>query len=162
MGLTRAEKRALFLAWLPAAIGVLVICVESTDSLSAAHTGSLLEQFCRWFGCASDWNIMWVNHILRKTGHFIGYGTLGLLFYRGWRLSGQILAVLRPRILDATLSLACTLVVASADEYHQSLLPSRTGRPQDVLLDMTGAAIFLLAFQLWLLIRQRRQPFFPG
>jgi VanZ like family len=162
MNLRRDEKWALFFAWLPAAIGVLVICVESTDSLSAAHTGSFLEWLCRWMGCSSSWNILWVNHILRKTGHFAGYGILSLLFYRGWRLTGCILAIQRPRRLDVIFSLACTLVVASADEFHQSFLPSRTGLPQDVLLDMTGALIFLLAFQLWLLIRQRRQPFLSG
>jgi VanZ family protein len=156
MGVTGQQKRALFLAWLPAALGVLVICTESTDYLSSAHTGSLLQQLSWWIGCCSHWNLVFVNHILRKTGHFVGYGTLGLLFYRAWRLSGQILLKSRARAVDVIFSLLCTLAVSSGDEFHQSFLPSRTGLPQDVLLDMAGAAIFMLAFHLWLLTRRRQ------
>ncbi len=158
MGLTRDQIRQLLFAWLPAAIGTLVICLESSDYLSAAHTGSLLARLCVWLGCGPHTNLMLENHILRKTGHFSGYGVLSLLFYRAWRLSGHILSVHRTRILDVVFSLACTLAVSSADEYHQSFLPSRTGRPQDVLLDMTGAAVFLLLFQLWLVLKRRPEP----
>jgi VanZ family protein len=83
---------------------------------------------------------------------------LGLLFYRGWRKSGAILSIRRPRLVDVIFSFACTLVVASGDEYHQSFIPSRTGQPQDVLLDMCGAAVFLLFFQLWLVLQRRQRP----
>ena len=136
MGLTGEQRRALFFAWLPAAIGVLVICSESSDYLSSGHTDSLLRRLCLWLSCCHDWNFWLINHILRKTGHFIGYGILCLLFYRGWRLSGYILSKSRTRVVDAVFSLLCTLVMSSADEYHQSFLPSRTGLPQDVVLDM--------------------------
>jgi VanZ family protein len=37
--------------------------------------------------------------------------------------------------------------VASADEFHQTLLPNRTGSPYDVLLDCSGAiALQLLVY----------------
>jgi VanZ family protein len=156
--LTREQARALFFAWLPAAIGVLVVCLESSDYLSAANTRVLLGHLWLRFGWATHRNLTSVNHVLRKTCHFLGYGTLSLLFYRGRRLSGQILSIRRPRLADAAFSLVCTLVVASADEYHQSFLPSRTGRPQDVLLDTAGAALFLLLLQLWLRLRRRTLP----
>jgi VanZ family protein len=156
--LTREQARALFFAWLPAAIGVLVICLESSDYLSAANTRDLLEHLWAWSGWATHPHFSADNHVLRKTGHFLGYGTLSLLFYRGRRLSGQILSIRRPRLADTAFSLLCTLVVASADEYHQSFLPSRTGRPQDVLLDSAGAALFLLLLQLWLRLRRRASP----
>ena len=155
---TREQARALFFAWLPAAIGVLVICLESSDYLSAAHTRALLEHLCVWLGLAIHPNLSSANHVMRKTGHFSGYGTLSLLFYRGRRLSGQILSIHRPRLADAAFSLLSTVVVASADEYHQSFLPSRTGRPQDVLLDTAGAALFLLLLQLWLRFRWHASP----
>jgi hypothetical protein len=161
IGLTGQQSRALFFAWLPAAIGVLTIASESSDYLSSAHTGSLLQHLCSWLGCCRDWNFALVNHILRKTGHFAGYGMLCLLFYRAWRLTGYILSSSRTRVIDTVFSLLCTLVISSADEYHQSFLPSRTGRPQDVLLDMAGAAIFLLAFHLWLR-SSRQEPVMAG
>jgi VanZ family protein len=158
MRFTTEQTRALFFAWLPAAIGVLVIGLESSDYLSAAHTGEFLEHLCRWMGCGDHQNLMLENHILRKTGHFTGYGILSLLFYRAWRLTGAILSTNGARFLAVIFSFACTLAVSSADEYHQSFLPSRTGRPQDVLLDMAGAAVFLLLFQLWLRFERRRRP----
>ena len=158
MRLTREQVRALFFAWLPAAVGVLVICLESSDYLSAANTRAFLEHLWVWFGLTPHPNLSSANHVMRKTGHFSGYGTLSLLFYRGRRLSGRILSIRRPRLADAAFSLLCTLVVASADEYHQSFLPSRTGRPQDVLLDTAGAALFLLLLQLWLRFRWHASP----
>ena len=150
--------RALFFAWLPAAVGVLVICLESSDYLSAANTRAFLEHLWVWFGLTPHPNLSSANHVMRKTGLCSGYGTLSLLFYRGRRLSGRILSIRRPRLADAAFSLLCTVVVASADEYHQSFLPSRTGRPQDVLLDTAGAALFLLLLQLWLRFRWRASP----
>lgn len=159
MRLTREQARALFFAWLPAAIGVLVVCLESSDYLSAANTHALLGHLWLQLGWATHRNLNSLNHVLRKTGHFLGYGTLSLLFYRGRRLSGQILSIGRPRLADAAFSLLCTVVVASADEYHQTFLPSRTGRPQDVLLDTAGAALFLVLLQLWLRLQWRASPF---
>jgi VanZ family protein len=156
MALSKEQKRALFFAWLPAAIGILVICLESSDYLSAANTRALLEHLWVWFGQATHPNFSSDNHILRKTGHFLGYGTLSLLFYRGRRRSGHILFLRRPRLADVAFSFVWTLAIASADEYHQTFLPSRTGGPQDVLLDISGAAVFLLLFQFWRLFRRRR------
>jgi VanZ family protein len=34
-----------------------------------------------------------------------------------------------------------TGLLASADEYHQTFLPNRTGSPRDVLLDCCGAIV---------------------
>lgn len=148
--LDKEQQRALFLAWLPAAIGVLVICIESTEYFSAAHTAEWLRSLWQAiFGASQmDWNKG--NHILRKTGHFLGYGILSLLFYRAWRRSREILVIYRPRLLDVVYSLVCTVIVASGDEFHQSFLPSRTGKPQDVLLDAAGGLAFLILLQAWL------------
>jgi VanZ family protein len=156
MRLTREQRHALFFAWLPAAIGVFVICLESNDYLSADNTRQLLEHLWTWLGGVSHPDLRSENHILRKMGHFLGYGTLSLLFYRGRTRTGQIFSKLRPRLADVAFSLVCTLIVASADEYHQSFLPSRTGQPQDVLLDIAGAGVLLLLLQLWLWLRRRR------
>jgi len=159
MGLNREQRFALFFAWLPAAIGILGICLESSDYLSAVNTRHLLQHLGAWFVDPSRLDIDVDNHILRKTGHFVGYGTLSLLFYLGRRRSGCVLSLRRPRLTDVAFSFVWTLAVASADEYHQSFLPSRTGVPQDVLLDIAGGTVFLLLLQLWLLLRRRRVAF---
>jgi len=50
-----------------------------------------------------------------------------------------------------------TVVTASMDEIHQTFLPYRTGRWQDVVLDTSGAfalqLIIYLACQLWFSMR---------
>lgn len=128
-------------AWWPVAVAVCVIAVESTALLGADQTSGPL----RWawehiFGQVTDqrWEIL--HHYIRKTGHFVGYGTMGLLWLRALWMS-------LPRagfMLDATLALLGTAMVASADEFHQSFLPNRTGVPSDVLLDCCGAVVLLL------------------
>jgi VanZ family protein len=45
-------------------------------------------------------------------------------------------------------ALACTLIVAASDEWHQTFIPGRTGRVQDVFLDMAGACTLQLLFWL--------------
>jgi len=74
---------------------------------------------------------------------------MGLLWLRAWWMS-------LPRagfLLDATLALIGTAMVASADEFHQSFLPNRTGVPSDVLLDCCGAVALQLFAYLVLRIR---------
>jgi VanZ family protein len=137
-------------AWWPVALAICVIAVESTALLGADRTSGPL----RWvweqiFGRVRDerWEIL--HHYIRKTGHFVGYGTMGLLWLRAWWMS-------LPRagfLLDATLALLGTAMVASADEFHQSFLPNRTGVPSDVLLDCTGAIVLQLVAYFILRLR---------
>lgn len=75
---------------------------------------------------------------------------MGLLWLRAWWMS-----LPRTRfLLDATLALLGTAIVASADEFHQSFLPNRTGVPSDVLLDCCGAVVLLLVIYLYLRLRK--------
>ena len=50
-----------------------------------------------------------------------------------------------------------TALVASADEWHQTFLPNRTGRYQDVLLDCSGAiAMQLVVYIFMRTVRPKR------
>jgi len=123
-------------AWWPVAAGIAIIAVESTKYLGADHTsGPLRKIFEALFGPVGDarWDI--IHHYVRKSGHFFGYGALGVAWLRAWWLS-------LPRfrfVLDAELALLGTALVAICDEWHQSYLPNRTSSPWDVLLDCCGA-----------------------
>ena len=136
----------LISTWLPVAIGLAIIVIESTDSLSAEKTSRFLRPFFAWlFGPMTDehWSIF--HHILRKSGHFVGYGTLGILWLRAWlRTFANRMQWTQSgwRLRAAALGIVCTFLTASADEYHQTFLPSRTGQFSDVLLDTCGALIF--------------------
>lgn len=80
------------------------------------------------------------NAVLRKTGHVIGYAILSILLFRSWRATFPRLST--PWCLQwATIALLSTALVASLDEWHQSFLPSRTGRFHDVLLDSSAALV---------------------
>jgi len=137
-------------AWLPVFLGICVIAVESSASFGADYTSGPL----RWiwehlFGQVSDERWQLFHHLIRKTGHFVGYGTMGVLWLRAWWLS-------LPRagfLLNAALALLGTALVASTDEFHQSFLPNRTGVPSDVLLDCSGAVVLLLITYLCIRLR---------
>jgi VanZ family protein len=152
-----AQGPTLVMAWLPAAIGVLVICLESTKTMSAANTGHWLLAVCHWlWGQVATPDLATANFVLRKLGHFCGYGTLALLFRRGWYAT-----LLRsgPRsrlpVAASMLAIFCTFLVASLDELHQSFLAGRSSRFQDVLLDTAGAILFHVFFMVFM-ARQSR------
>jgi len=141
-------------AWWPVALGICVIVIESTTEFGADQTSGPL----RWiwehvFGHVSNgrWEIL--HHYIRKTGHFVGYGTMGLLWLRAWWMT-------LPRavfVVDAGLALLGTAMVASLDEFHQSFLPNRTGIPSDVLLDCCGAVVLLSLYLLIRMLRSKRR-----
>lgn len=73
----------------------------------------------------------------RKTMHFLGYGALGILFWYYfylWRIN-----------LCMWLGIGATAAVAVYDEYAQSLTGFRSGKPEDVALDICGALAICLA-----------------
>jgi len=103
------------------------------------------------FGQLSDatWDL--VHRLLRKSGHFLGYGALGLVWLRAWRMTLPDARFLS----QAGLALLGTALVASWDEWHQTFLPNRTGSPYDVLLDCCGATA--LIGTAWLYLRFSRR-----
>jgi VanZ family protein len=79
-----------------------------------------------------------VVQIIRKSLHFLFYGTFGLLGFRAAVRGGAAnKAVL--------LGLMVVLMHASFDEIRQSGYANRTGSFWDVCLDMAGATCFVLA-----------------
>jgi VanZ family protein len=143
-----------FKTWLPVALGCAVIAAESTQAMGSDHTsGPLRWLFQSIFGIVSDdrWDL--IHHITRKSGHFIGYGLIGLAWLRAWWFT-----LPQSRFLqDALLAIAGTALVASADEWHQSYLPNRSGSPWDVLLDCCGAiSLQILVYLFMRIFRPKR------
>jgi len=141
-------------AWLPVAVGIAIIVLESTEFLGSDHTSHPLRRL--WeaiFGPVSlaRWEI--VHHHFRKCGHFFGYGFIGVAWLRAWWMT-----LPRSHFLeDAFLALLGTSLVASLDELHQSYLPNRTGTPWDVLLDCGGALTLQLAVYIFLRTMRPKQ-----
>lgn len=134
------RTRAL-LHWLPAALAVLMIAFESTTTMSADNTSRwLLPIWTHLFGPITPARWAVVHHYMRKTGHFTGYGLVSFCFFHGFRTTLRVTNGLRAMWLRSALfAVLCTVLIASADEYHQTFLPSRTGRIADVGIDTCGA-----------------------
>ena len=114
---------------------------ESTAAFGADRTTHPLRWLVQLlFGRLNDntWDL--IHLCIRKSGHFLGYGALGLAWLRAWWMSLEGSRFL----VDFLLALVGTALVASCDEWHQTFLPNRAGSPWDVLLDCCGA----LAMQL--------------
>ncbi|MGO9337164.1 MAG: VanZ family protein [Terracidiphilus sp.] len=150
----RSGLRRWIYVWLPVAVGIVIIAIESTEMFGADHTsGPLRRLFEFLFGRVADdrWDI--IHHLIRKTGHFLGYGFIGLTWLRAWWLTLPHSRFIQ----DAFLALLGTALVASCDEWHQTFLPNRTGTPWDVLLDCTGAIILqLLVYVMMRIFRPKR------
>ena len=75
-------------AWWPVAVGIAVIAVESTKYFGADRTSHPLRVlFQAIFGPVGDARWQVIHHYIRKSGHFLGYGGLGLIWLRAWRMS---------------------------------------------------------------------------
>lgn len=142
------------MVWLPVCICLAVIGRESTNSFSSEQTSGPLRHLFEWmFGPVAPerWDI--VHHAMRKTGHFMGYGFTGLAWLRAWLLTWLAPLRLRGiwywRRVGLIMGLFCTIITATADEIHQTYIPSRTGLISDAWLDTAGAAtlmLFILSF----------------
>jgi len=158
--MVRGRLQAQLRTWLPVLAFAMVFAVESTTYLGAEHTSAplrrLVEMLC---GCGVDAHWGLIHHLIRKTGHFMGYGIFSLICFRGFWLTLQSAAFRLLRQLRAhALAILATFLVASADEFHQSFLPNRSGQFSDVLLDCYGAvALGLALFLAMQAVELRRQ-----
>jgi VanZ family protein len=136
--------------WLPVLLCASVFAVESTSCFGADHTSAPLQRLAEAiFGNCVDAHWALIHHLIRKTGHFAGYGIFSLVCFRGFCLAFQDAASrLRRRLQAHGLAILATFLVACADEFHQSFLPNRTGQFSDVLLDTCGAVVLCLALFL--------------
>ncbi len=141
-------------AWLPVLLAIAVIGIESTTDFGADHTSAPLRWvFEHIFGPVDEMRWGLIHHYIRKTGHFVGYGTIGLTWLRAWWMTFPHWGFQRSSLM----AVAGTMLIASADEFHQTFLPNRTGLFRDVMLDTCGAIVLqLLAYFMLRLFRPRQ------
>ena len=88
-----------------------------------------------------------LEHLVRKTAHFVEYACLGGVLACFWR------TVLLRHGTAGLLAGITAAAVAAVDETIQHWVPGRTGQCSDVLLDtagaVTGLVLVLLALWLW-------------
>ena len=118
--------------------------------LSSSNTSRILYPLLHYlFGL--DWDHFEVWHFfIRKGGHVVGYAILSILAFRAWRETFPALGNPPWTARWASIAVLMTAFVASLDEWHQSFIPSRTGRWQDVVLDSCAGIAAQLLLLLWL------------
>lgn len=138
------EQRRL-LAWMaPPFFMALGVAYLSGAKGGSDHMAPLFKGF--GFNSAQLEEIV---HVIRKCFHFGFYGTFGYFWLR-------VFGVARERVdLAGIHALAMTFCLAGFDELRQSTAPNRTAQFSDVLLDLSGAATFVV---LALAIRRLRKP----
>ena len=125
---------------------VACLCALPIAGLSgtAGSAGGWQESLMAWFMLdfqQADRVVL----CIRRTIHFVAYGTIALTFFRS--------AVDLPQTRRIATALVWVGSHAAFDELRQHLTPGRSGRVQDALIDLIGAATFLGI--AWALARRR-------
>jgi len=132
--------------WLPVIFWTCFIFWISTKTFSSQHTSLLVEKilFLLFPGISSQQAEM-VNFFLRRTGHVTGYFILGILLFRAFR-SGSAASWNWRWFWGAFI---VVVLWAIMDEFHQSLVPTRTASLVDVGIDTAGGTLAQLVCALW-------------
>ena len=155
-----------WLYWVPAALWYGLIWRfssqpgDTSGSVSAeviegalVSGGSYYSAVSSHVQLAVDWLL---NPYIRKAAHMFLFFVLAMLV---WLALSRLLKS-RTRRAAAT-ALLCT-VLAVLDEFHQTLVPGRSGKLTDVLIDASGIVIALALFALpWLAHRTARRLHHP-
>jgi len=160
--LLKPTFRSLVRNWWLVVVWLGVIRMESTDTASAANTTVVLYKVIAVVVPHVEPSfVQQLDEVLRKSGHFLGYGILSVLVFLALRNTNR--DRLRPLLSRSwgiylsdlwraewvLIGMLATVVTASFDEIHQTFIPSRTGRWQDVLLDTVGAAALQVVVYLF-------------
>jgi VanZ family protein len=147
----------LLQTWLPVLLFAGVFAIESTPTFGANHTSAPLHAVLHaLFGSAIDPRWSGIHHMIRKIGHFSGYGIFSLIAFRGISRSLHqrkkfSLSSGAQTWVSHGMAIAAAFAVANADEIHQTFLANRTGCFADVVIDTTGAIV--LQAGLFLVLR---------
>ena len=158
--LLKPSLRNLASNWWYVLVWLGVIRLESTGAASANNTSRIVYVVvATLYPKVEPSFVEQLDEVLRKSGHFLGYGILSVLVFLALRNTNRdrLRALLRPwgaNLRDfwrwewVGIGMLTTIITAAFDEMHQSFLPSRAGRWQDVVLDACGGAAlqFLLYF----------------
>ena len=134
--------------WLPVLLWATVIFLFSTEHFAAPQTSQILGPLLHWlFPAITPEQVSSVQFVIRKLAHWFEYLVLAVLLYRALYVESGGRSSVRP----AAMTMAFALVWAMMDEFHQSVVPSRTASIVDVMIDGFGA--FCGTF--WMYLRHR-------
>lgn len=172
----KLTTKAFVSYWVPVIAWLCVIATESLSPFAASdHTGRFVIPVLHWLMPHLNFaQLTEIHEVLRKVGHFFGYGLLSFFFFRALRGTHHIYhgtenllsrayirsagSLLLPdywRASWAFLAVIGTSIVASCDEMHQMTLKNRGGSWWDVMLDTIGGVIFQIAIFVFISMKAR-------
>ena len=151
-----SDRQQRLKAWIVVILWLIVIAIESTSYLSSHNTSRILYPLFHFlFGVDAEHFEPW-HFYIRKTGHVFGYGMLSFLLFRAWRETLPAMDAAKWEMRWSVLAVLGTALVASLDEWHQSFIPSRTGRWQDVMLDTCAGIGTQILLLIWAASSRRK------
>lgn len=155
------ESTSKISVYLPLLMGLAVIATESTRTMGASHTADWLLAIVNHFHSQTHTDgFEEFNQLLRKSGHFLGYGLLGVVAARVWYAFMRTRSTARwfaTRFNAAMAGIFTAAIVANFDEIHQLFLPGRGGCVKDVLLDTSGALLLNAIYFALLTVRRKQK-----
>jgi VanZ family protein len=147
------SSKEVLKVWIAAGLWLGIITLESSKLGGSSHTTHILYPIFHFlFGTDPTHFEVW-HVLIRKSGHFIGYFILSLLFFRAWRVTLPQPGIRGWWINWARIAWMTTTLVACLDEWHQAYTPGRGSSVHDVLLD--SAAALVAQIVLWLIWRRK-------
>ncbi len=125
----KSTRRRGWIYWLPAlAVMALIFALSSQSGLRVSEDPV-------------------IERPIRASAHMFAFATLAACLLFALARGG------RPRLRDVVIAFALTVLYGASDELHQSFVPDRNGRIDDVVVDTIGATIGLLI--AWLVLAWR-------
>jgi VanZ family protein len=137
--------------FIPLILWICVILYSSTGNASMAKTSRFLRPLLEMLFSSED-TIYWVNVFIRKSAHLIYYAILA--GFAAFAFVRSPFDWLRKNWFWA--SFGVVLLIASIDEFNQSLNPTRSGLFSDVVLDCVGGLVMLLLIHLLMRMKQHQ------
>ncbi len=135
-------------SWIAVALWMALIFIFSTDGFAAPHTSSFFAPLLSWLVPGIAPETMQILHgLLRKLGHWTEYFILANLLVTTFKAQWPE----RSRRNRFTGTVIVATLYAISDEWHQSLVPSRSASAIDVAIDACGT----LCGSIWVAWRQR-------
>lgn len=124
-------RLGLLTAWMA---GIFVF--SSQQGSTSKESSGVLVQFVQSLGVGLPIDLLTL--LIRKGAHAFAYFVLGVLAFFALKLTRLSLRAV------SLSSLAFVLLYAASDEFHQLLVPGRSGEVSDVLLDAAAGAVGIL------------------
>ena len=141
--LQKTDWRGRFFRYAPLVLWIGLIMFLSSGQASMSNTSRFVRPLLKFLFPDAPEEILIVYHgYVRKLAHVTVYAILAFWASRAFSNSGQ--NFLRRFWFIAAFFTVC--LIAVVDETNQSFLDSRTGSIADVLLDITGGTMMILAF----------------